>query len=98
MLDNEVVSITLYNSGQTERRYPDGTVEITFPSKDVKYMFPDGGQEVILVDGTVMQYNNKGERTVEYPSGDREVHTSEYQVQNTSSNYMLLLDRSLMIG
>ncbi|CAL1536108.1 unnamed protein product, partial [Lymnaea stagnalis] len=68
-----------FKNGQTEKRYPDGTVEITFPSKDVKYLFPDGGQEVILTDGTVMQYNSKGERTVEYPSGDREVHTAEYQ-------------------
>ncbi|XP_035829697.1 centromere protein J [Aplysia californica] len=68
-----------FKNGQTERRYPDGTVEITFPTKDVKYLFPDGGQEVILTDGTVMQYNSKGERTVEYPSGDREVHTAEYQ-------------------
>ncbi|GFN76839.1 centromere protein j [Plakobranchus ocellatus] len=68
-----------FQNGQVERRYPDGTVEITFPSKDIKYMFPDGGQEVILTDGTVMQYNSQGERTVEYPSGDREVHTAEFQ-------------------
>ncbi|CAG5131655.1 unnamed protein product [Candidula unifasciata] len=68
-----------FKNGQIERRYPDGTVEITFPSKDVKYLFPDGGQEVILTDGTVMQYNTKGERIIEYPSGDREVHTAEYQ-------------------
>ncbi|RUS78630.1 hypothetical protein EGW08_013600, partial [Elysia chlorotica] len=68
-----------FQNGQIERRYPDGTVEITFPSKDIKYLFPDGGQEVILTDGTVMQYNSKGERTVEYPSGDREVHTAEFQ-------------------
>ncbi|XP_059154868.1 centromere protein J-like [Physella acuta] len=68
-----------FKNGQVEKRYPDGTVEIIFPSKDVKYIFPDGGQEVILTDGTVMQYNSKGEKTVEYPSGDREVHTAEYQ-------------------
>ncbi|GFR97057.1 centromere protein J [Elysia marginata] len=68
-----------FQNGQIERRYPDGTVEITFPSKDIKYLFPDGGQEVILTDGTVMQYNSQGERTVEYPSGDREVHTAEFQ-------------------
>uniref|UniRef100_A0A2C9JNJ7 Centromere protein J C-terminal domain-containing protein n=1 Tax=Biomphalaria glabrata TaxID=6526 RepID=A0A2C9JNJ7_BIOGL len=68
-----------FKNGQTEKRYPDGTVEIIFPSKDVKYLFPDGGQEVILTNGTVMQYNTKGERTVEYPSGDREIHTAEFQ-------------------
>lgn len=78
---------TLLFSGQIEKRYPDGTVEITFPSKDIKYLFPDGGQEVILTDGTVMQYSSKGERTVEYPSGDREVHTAEYQ----ASLFMWLL-------
>ncbi|KAH9489871.1 hypothetical protein Btru_051797 [Bulinus truncatus] len=68
-----------FKNGQTVKRYPDGTVEIIFPSKDVIYIFPNGGQEVILTNGTVMQYNSKSERTVEYPSGDREILTAEYQ-------------------
>jgi centromere protein J len=63
-----------------EKHYPDGTHEITFPDQTVKYLFPNGNEESIFPDGTILRIDKNGEKVLELPNGQREIHTSELKV------------------
>ena len=67
-------------SQQSEKHYPDGTKEITFPDQTVKYLFPNGIEESIFADGTVIRVEKSGDKTMEFPNGQREIHTPQYKV------------------
>lgn len=71
-------------SNQTEKHYPDGTKEIIFPDQTVKYLFPNGTEESIFQDGTIMRIDKNGERILEFPNGQREIHTQHYKVSTLS--------------
>lgn len=67
-------------SQQTEKHYPDGTNEITFPDQTIKYLFPNGTEESIFPDGTVIRVEVTGDKVMEFPNGQREIHTQLYKV------------------
>ena len=67
-------------SNQVEKHYPDGTREISFPDNTIKYLFPSGIEESIFEDGTVIRVEKNGDKTMEFPNGQREVHTADYKV------------------
>ena len=71
---------TVSHSNQTEKHYPDGTKEITFPDQTIKYLFPNGGEESVFADGTVLRVDPNGHRVMEFPNGQREIHTDQYKV------------------
>lgn len=76
-----IVNISLFNyRGQIEKHYPDGTQEITFPDQTVKYLRPDGSEESHCQDGTVIKVDANGVRTLEFPNGQREIHTEKFKV------------------
>ena len=72
-----------YFSNQVEKHYPDGTREISFPDHTIKYLFPIGVEESIFEDGTVIRVEKNGDKTMEFPNGQREVHTVDYKVKET---------------
>ena len=83
-LDMVFVKISIISAccrGQTEKHYPDGTREITFPDQTIKYLFPNGTEESIFVDGTVIRIDKAGNKTMEFPNGQREVHTADFKVR-----------------
>ncbi|KAI0208786.1 Centromere protein J [Lamellibrachia satsuma] len=73
------LEILHFATGQTEKHYPDGTREITFPDQTIKYLFPNGTEESIFVDGTVIRIDKVGNKTMEFPNGQREVHTADFK-------------------
>ena len=67
-------------SKQVEKHYRDGTKEIIFPDQTIKYLYPNGAEECVFSDGTIQKVNVEGERTIEFPNGQRETHTKCYKV------------------
>nr|KAG5691775.1 hypothetical protein BaRGS_014775 [Batillaria attramentaria] len=59
-----------------------GDIKQIFPDKHVtvKYLFPNGTEESIFQDGTIMRIDQSGERILEFPNGQREIHTQQYKV------------------
>ena len=41
---------------------------------------PSGIEESIFEDGTVIRVEKNGDKTMEFPNGQREVHTADYKV------------------
>ena len=41
----------LYNSGQSEKQYPNGVREIRFPDKTIKTIYNDGSERSVFADG-----------------------------------------------
>ena len=67
-------------SKQIEKHYRDGTKEIIFPDQTIKYLYPNGAEECVFSDGTIQKVSVEGERTIEFPNGQRETHTKYYKV------------------
>ena len=44
------------------------------------YLFPDGSERTVLPDGTVHQAHLDGEHVIEFPNGQREIHTDQFKV------------------
>lgn len=68
-------------SGHTEKHYVDGTKEVTLPDQSVKYMFANGSEETVFADGTVTRVEKDGDVTIEFPNGQREIHTQHHKVR-----------------
>lgn len=68
-----------FPNDQLEKHYPDGTKEITFPNQSVKFLFADGSEESVLVDGTIIRSIPSGNRVIQFPNGQKEIHTKEYK-------------------
>ncbi|XP_033504885.1 uncharacterized protein LOC117270953 isoform X2 [Epinephelus lanceolatus] len=64
---------------QIEKRHPGGKREILFPDQTIKYLEPDGSERTVYSDGTIVQRSPSGEKMVEFPNGQREIHTSQYK-------------------
>ncbi|XP_015771413.1 PREDICTED: centromere protein J-like isoform X2 [Acropora digitifera] len=73
------LEVLQFPSKQIEKHYPDGTKEITFPDQTIKYLYPNGAEECVFSDGTIQKVNKAGERTIEFPNGQREMHTKYYK-------------------
>ena len=67
-------------SKQIEKHYRDGTKEIIFPDQTIKYLYPNGAEECVFSDGTIQKVSVEGDRTIEFPNGQRETHTKYYKV------------------
>ena len=68
------------HSNQVEKHYPDGKKEITFPDKSTKYIYPNGEEMSVFKDGSIQKRASDGTTSIEYPNGQREIHTAEYKV------------------
>ncbi|XP_051265945.1 uncharacterized protein si:ch211-140l13.3 isoform X2 [Dicentrarchus labrax] len=64
---------------QIEKRHPGGKREILFPDQTIKYLEPDGSERTIFTDGTTVHLSPSGEKMVNFPNGQREIHTSQYK-------------------
>ena len=64
-----------------EKHYPDGRQEIVFPDKSVKYIYPSGEEMSIFADGAVERLATDGIRTIEFPNGQKEIHTKDHKVR-----------------
>lgn len=47
----------------------------------MKYLFPNGSEESIFPDGTVIRVEQNGNKVMEFPNGQREIHTQQYKVR-----------------
>ena len=47
-----------------------------FPDQTIKYLYPNGEEEYVFSDGTIQKVNVEGERTIEFPNGQRETPPS----------------------
>ena len=70
-------------SDQVEKHHPDGRREIIFPDKSVKYIYPSGEEMSIFADGAVERLSTDGSRTIEFPNGQKEIHTKGHKVSWT---------------
>lgn len=73
-------------SGQIERRSKDGTIEVTFPDGSVRIVQADGSEKWVLRDGTIAETSSNGEKILSLPNGQREIHTKDHKVNNSSLN------------
>ena len=88
-------------SKQVEKHYRDGTKEIIFPDQTIKYRYPNGAEECVFSDGTIQKVNVEGERTIEFPNGQREIHTKCYKVsgdKTVCTLYLVLLEFLLWLS
>ena len=88
-------------SKQVEKHYRDGTKEIIFPDQTIKYLYPNGAEECVFSDGTIQKVNVEGERTIEFPNGQRETHTKCYKVsgdKTVCTLYLVLLEFLLWLS
>ena len=79
-------------SKQVEKHYRDGTKEIILPDQTIKYLYPNGAEECVFSDGTIQKINVEGERTIEFPNGQRETHTKCYKVSRDSLLFALCFE------
>ncbi|XP_078360900.1 uncharacterized protein LOC144645268 isoform X2 [Oculina patagonica] len=73
------MEVLQFPSKQIEKHYRDGTKEIIFPDQTIKYLYPNGAEECVFSDGTIQKVSVEGERTIEFPNGQRETHTKFYK-------------------
>lgn len=73
------LQILHFPNGQVEKHHRDHKREILFPDKSHRIIYPDGSEETRLPSGVVMHIKTNGEKVIEYPNKQREVHTSEYK-------------------
>lgn len=67
-------------SNQVEKHYPDGRKEVTFSDGTIKYLHPNGVEECYFEDGTIQKVQPNGDHTIEFPNGQKEIHTKEFKV------------------
>ena len=75
-----MISVSPPSSKQIEKHYRDGTREIIFPDQTIKYLHPNGAEECVFSDGTIQKVSVDGDRTIEFPNGQRETHTKYFKV------------------
>ncbi|KAI9099411.1 T-complex protein 10 C-terminus-domain-containing protein [Phlyctochytrium arcticum] len=71
-----------FSSGQIEKHYPDGTNEIVFADKTVKYIYKNGEEESLFPDGRIQRVDKQGKKTLEHPSGTREIFHGGYRTKH----------------
>ncbi|XP_067300011.1 centromere protein J [Pseudorasbora parva] len=73
------MEVLQFPNNQTEKHFPDGRKEITFPDQTVKTLYPDGREESVLTDGTIIQLNPDGSKVIQFNTGQREIHTTDFK-------------------
>ncbi|XP_051998639.1 centromere protein J isoform X1 [Xyrauchen texanus] len=73
------MEVLQFPNNQTEKHFPDGRKEITFPDQTVKSLYPDGREESVLTDGTIIQLNPDGSKVIQFNTGQREVHNTDFK-------------------
>ena len=76
---NNGLQVFKFPNGQIEKHYTDKTKEIIFPDKVVKLIYANGCEESRLTNGTVIKVEKNGDKTIEYPNKQREIHTKDYK-------------------
>lgn len=70
-------------SGQTEKRYKDGSSEIKLPNGSIRYFDPKNThvrEEWRFPDGAILTVSANGEQRIVFPNGQIEVHTKDHKV------------------
>ncbi len=73
------MQILKFPSGQVEKHHINKTREIVFPDKICKFIYPDGSEESRLPNGTCIKVDTSGDKVIEYPNKQREIHTKDYK-------------------
>nr|XP_019960592.1 PREDICTED: uncharacterized protein LOC109640837 isoform X2 [Paralichthys olivaceus] len=73
------LEILHFPNKQIEKRHPGGRREILFPDQTIKSSEPDGSERTIFSDGTIVLVSPSGEKMIDFSSGEREVHTSQFK-------------------
>lgn len=73
------LQILKFPNGQVEKHHANKTREIIFPDKICKFIYPDGSEESRLPNGTFIKVDPAGDKVIEYPNKQREIHTREYK-------------------
>ncbi|XP_048841605.1 uncharacterized protein si:ch211-140l13.3 isoform X2 [Brienomyrus brachyistius] len=73
------LEVLQFPSKQIEKHHPSGVREIIFPDQTVKHIFPDGREKSVFPDGTVVTVARNGDKTIEFTSGQREIHTAQFR-------------------
>ncbi|KAK3744975.1 hypothetical protein QZH41_008500, partial [Actinostola sp. cb2023] len=74
------LEVLQFPNNQIEKHYVDGTKEIIFPDQTIKYLYVDGTEECVYADGTIQRMRSAdGEKIIEFPNGQREVHTKHFK-------------------
>ncbi|CAF0806524.1 unnamed protein product [Brachionus calyciflorus] len=73
------LEILKFPNGQIEKHHVDKTREIIFPDKICKFIYPDGREETRLPNGTFIKVDKNGDKVIEYPNKQREIHTKDYK-------------------
>ena len=72
-----------------------------FPDQTIKYLYPNGAEECVFSDGTIQKVNVEGERTIEFPNGQRGTHTKCYKVSRDTpfcTLYLVLFEFLLWLS
>lgn len=70
----------MFFSGQTEKHYKDGKVEIEYVDGKKHTVHPDGKEIWNYLDGSVLTVDPNGYRELVLLNGQREIHTNDYKV------------------
>ena len=73
------LQILKFPNGQIEKHHTNKTREIIFPDKICKFIYPDGSEESRLPNGTFIKVDPIGDKIIEYPNKQREIHTKDYK-------------------
>lgn len=71
-------------SGQTEKHYKDGKVEIEYVDGKKHTVYPDCKEVWNYLDGSVLTVDPNGDRELILLNGQREIHTKKYKVYKFS--------------
>lgn len=69
-------------SGQTEKHYKDGKVEIEYVDGKKHTVYPDRKEIWNYLDGSVLTVDPNGHREFVLLNGQREIHTKEFKVRS----------------
>lgn len=73
----------LFFSGQTEHRYKDGVVEIHYPNGSIRLTNSVTTDDVLeewrYPDGTNIKVYKDSTKILDFPNGQREIHTSNHK-------------------
>ncbi|CAB1449795.1 unnamed protein product [Pleuronectes platessa] len=73
------LEILHFPNKQIEKRHPGGRREIVFPDETIKSLEPDGSERTIFSDGTIVLVSPSGEKMIDFPGGERDVHTPQFK-------------------
>lgn len=68
-----------YANGQKERYEPDGSVVVRYTDGSALKTFPDGKVEWSLADGMRLELDVSGDKVLDFPNGQREIHTKDHK-------------------